>query len=326
MGSSLLLMWLVAAQPDPAALRRLFEENLARRQDSAGRPRPRRLPPSAGRRHPRPRRLCRGAASGRSRTGTGGAPDPGRYGRNGRALPAGGSRGAVEARRAEFRRGRGGAGAGGARRFAGRRRRYGGSGEAVEPGAGARGEGRRQQLPVRVAVRLNALGPLLPPREGIPLLERALAINRKTLGDRHPRLAGVRQSRRPLLGRRSPGARCPRPREPSPHSKRRWAPTILASLLPPPCSPSAGAPRATACAPRNSTAARSPSTRRPTAPRTLEMEQVENRSAGIRRPARGGTRCRRSRAISTIRAARSLPMPGNFPQACSRPGGARSWG
>jgi tetratricopeptide (TPR) repeat protein len=41
----------------------------------------------------------------------------------------------------------------------------------------------------RVAVRLNALAPLLPPRQGIPLLSRALAINRKLLGDEHPETA-----------------------------------------------------------------------------------------------------------------------------------------
>jgi tetratricopeptide (TPR) repeat protein len=40
-----------------------------------------------------------------------------------------------------------------------------------------------------VAVRLNALAPLLPPLQGIPLLERALAINRKLLGDAHPETA-----------------------------------------------------------------------------------------------------------------------------------------
>jgi tetratricopeptide (TPR) repeat protein len=38
----------------------------------------------------------------------------------------------------------------------------------------------------RVAVRLNALAVLVEPREGIGMLERALAIDRKLLGERHP--------------------------------------------------------------------------------------------------------------------------------------------
>ncbi len=37
-----------------------------------------------------------------------------------------------------------------------------------------------------VAVRLNALAVLLNEREGIPMLERALAIDRRVLGERHP--------------------------------------------------------------------------------------------------------------------------------------------
>jgi tetratricopeptide (TPR) repeat protein len=40
-----------------------------------------------------------------------------------------------------------------------------------------------------VAVRLNALGPLVPPREGTAMLERALAIDRRLSGDRHPETA-----------------------------------------------------------------------------------------------------------------------------------------
>ena len=40
-----------------------------------------------------------------------------------------------------------------------------------------------------VAVRLNALAPLLAPAEGVPLLERALAIDRKLLGSEHPETA-----------------------------------------------------------------------------------------------------------------------------------------
>jgi tetratricopeptide (TPR) repeat protein len=41
----------------------------------------------------------------------------------------------------------------------------------------------------RVAVRLNALALAVDPREGIPLLERALAINRRTWGEQHPETA-----------------------------------------------------------------------------------------------------------------------------------------
>ena len=37
-----------------------------------------------------------------------------------------------------------------------------------------------------VAVRLNALAVLVEPREGIAMLERALAIDRRLLGERHP--------------------------------------------------------------------------------------------------------------------------------------------
>jgi tetratricopeptide (TPR) repeat protein len=37
-----------------------------------------------------------------------------------------------------------------------------------------------------VAVRLNALAVLVEPKEGIPMLERALAIDRRLLGARHP--------------------------------------------------------------------------------------------------------------------------------------------
>ena len=42
-----------------------------------------------------------------------------------------------------------------------------------------------------VALRLNALGVLLDPKEGIPMLERALAIDRKQLGERHPETSVV---------------------------------------------------------------------------------------------------------------------------------------
>jgi tetratricopeptide (TPR) repeat protein len=41
----------------------------------------------------------------------------------------------------------------------------------------------------RVAVRLNALALAVGPREGIPLLERAIAINRRAWGERHPETA-----------------------------------------------------------------------------------------------------------------------------------------
>ena len=37
-----------------------------------------------------------------------------------------------------------------------------------------------------VAVRLNALAVLVGPKDGIPMLERALAIDRRVLGERHP--------------------------------------------------------------------------------------------------------------------------------------------
>lgn len=37
-----------------------------------------------------------------------------------------------------------------------------------------------------VAVRLNALAVLVEPEEGVPMLERALAIDRRLLGERHP--------------------------------------------------------------------------------------------------------------------------------------------
>jgi tetratricopeptide (TPR) repeat protein len=40
-----------------------------------------------------------------------------------------------------------------------------------------------------VAVRLNALGVLVGPKEGVPMLERALAIDRRVLGERHPETA-----------------------------------------------------------------------------------------------------------------------------------------
>jgi tetratricopeptide (TPR) repeat protein len=53
----------------------------------------------------------------------------------------------------------------------------------------AREEAATGRQSARVAVRLNALAPLLPAEEGIPLLERALAINRKWLGDDHPETA-----------------------------------------------------------------------------------------------------------------------------------------
>jgi tetratricopeptide (TPR) repeat protein len=50
-----------------------------------------------------------------------------------------------------------------------------------------------------VAVRLNSLAVLLDPKEGIPLLERALTIDRRLLGERHPETATVETNLSGLL-------------------------------------------------------------------------------------------------------------------------------
>src|SRR5262249_23120181 len=42
-----------------------------------------------------------------------------------------------------------------------------------------------------VAIRLNALAHFVPPAEGITMLERALAIDRRALGPRHPEVAST---------------------------------------------------------------------------------------------------------------------------------------
>lgn len=43
----------------------------------------------------------------------------------------------------------------------------------------------------RVAVRLNSLALVVPPREGVPLLQRALVINRRVYGSKHPETAAT---------------------------------------------------------------------------------------------------------------------------------------
>ena len=50
-----------------------------------------------------------------------------------------------------------------------------------------------------VAVRLNALAVLVGPKEGVPMMERALAIDRRLLGERHPETSTVEANLAGLL-------------------------------------------------------------------------------------------------------------------------------
>lgn len=61
-----------------------------------------------------------------------------------------------------------------------------------------------------VAVRLNALAVLVEPTEGVPMLERALAIDRRLLGERHPETSTIEANLAGLLldsGRTEPALR-----------------------------------------------------------------------------------------------------------------------